>query len=277
MREQNPSGDFSRQKSNLASSTSLSVLSLSLLTCFAVGFFKPVLGHAQDITGSLAMGSRWAETRESRRTQAKEWLAEVDKIERQIPTLSPAEKEWLRVEVDEEIAPAGGKSTLRANRAMLSREGLSRSAKPVAQAMVSILEALSSPLPLSESNETMLWARLAYIGLDNNFWGKIAGLGQLGVLEHIPKPDDAVFRGSRDYQDALLSRWAFRADEIIGRFVLPYVDKLPKDRTGEVAVTDFQSEGHPEETRTNSKSSVHQLLRIRNPLPPVRPSPVDGS
>jgi hypothetical protein len=194
-------------------------LSFSIAVCLTVGLLRTVPGAAQEIPRSLASSVRWAESRESRRAQSKEWLEEIAKIERQIPTLSPTEKEWLRIEVDEEIARAGGRSTARSNVAERSREGLSRSTKPVAGAMVSILEALSTPsAALSESTEVVLWARLASIGLSNNFWADIARLGELGVLERTPSP---ILLGAADYQDQLLRTWAFRAVGILRQIVLP--------------------------------------------------------
>src|SRR5947207_1130980 len=50
---------------------------------------------AQEIP-RLTFNVHWAETRESRRAQALDWLAEIVRIERQIPTLSPEQNEWLR-------------------------------------------------------------------------------------------------------------------------------------------------------------------------------------
>src|SRR5215469_4279171 len=85
--------------------------------------------------------SNWTDTRDSRRSQAAEWLGEISKLDNQIPTLSPAEKAWLKVEYDDELAREG-RLTPRAIRAFQSKEGLARSTKPVTSAMVSVLQRL---------------------------------------------------------------------------------------------------------------------------------------
>lgn len=179
---------------------------------------------AQEIPQALSNGLDWAQTRGSRRSQAQDWLKEIEKIDSQIPTLSPAEQEWLRVEVDEEEKRNGGGMTTRSMAARRSREGLIRSTKPKTQEMVGILKALSNSSPMSESAEVELWTALAYAGLDSNFWGDIANLGQKGVLERT-KPN-AWLNGIGDYQNAMSRYWSFRAMEIMGRVTLPYLQKM---------------------------------------------------
>ena len=181
----------------------------------------PELG-AQEIPKNITSSVRWAETRESRRAQAVEWLAEVTSIERQIPTLSPAEEAWLKVEYDDEIAREGY-MTPRAASAMVSKEGAARSSKPIARTLVSILESLSVPSGLNEANEVLLWTRLAYVALDLNFWGDIARLGELKIVKRNPQ---SALTTILEYQELLRGTWASRVEEILGRIVLPYLNVL---------------------------------------------------
>lgn len=178
----------------------------------------PALGAAQEIPKNINSSVRWAENRESRRAQAVEWLAEVANIEKQIPTLSPAEEAWLKVEYDEEIKREGT-LTARATRAMFSKEGAARSAKPVAQSMVSILESLASSSDLSEANEALLWTSLAYLVLDWNFWGDIARLGEYGIIARSPQSKHTT----GEYREFLHEMWASRVQDILHRIVLPHL------------------------------------------------------
>ncbi len=57
-----------------------------------------------------------------RQSQARTWNEEFTKLNAQIPTLSPAEERWLKTEIDETIAEAGGKYTARSFAAMDSKE-----------------------------------------------------------------------------------------------------------------------------------------------------------
>jgi hypothetical protein len=174
----------------------------------------------QEIPRTIASSSNWADTLDSRRAQAGDWLREISRIESQIPTSSPSEQAWLKVEYDDEMARNG--ATPRANRARYSKEGASRFAKPVAARMVAILDQLSSRSPLTEPREVALWSELAYLGLDTNFWGDVSTLGDLGVLSRNPQSKVGT-GGLPGYQELLRGIWASRAQDILRSIVLPFV------------------------------------------------------
>lgn len=176
----------------------------------------------QQIPRAISKDSDWASTIESRRTHAGEWLREMALIESQIPTLSPAEQVWLRDEYDSELARNG--ATPRAMRARFSREGSSRFAKPVASRMVAILEELSSISPSAAGREVALWSELAYLCLEANFWGDIAALGDLGIIARDPQ-SKAGTGGLPGYQELLRGIWAARAQSILQRIILPFVER----------------------------------------------------
>ena len=75
-----------------------STFSLVLMSMF------PSLCVAQRVPFVITSSERWADSRDSRRTQASEWLREISDLDRQIPTLSPTEEAWLKIEYDDEIA-----------------------------------------------------------------------------------------------------------------------------------------------------------------------------
>ncbi len=193
------------------------------VSCLAAGFLLFVRGGlcaGQEIPGIIVSSDHWAENRDSRRAEAGKWLAEVAKLEKQIPTLSPAEEAWLKAECDDEIKREGH-MTPRASRALFSREGTTRSAKPVAQTMVSILESLSAPSGLSESNEILLWTRLAYFALDSNFWEDLARLGEYKILVRDPETKLT----NDEYGPWLRLTWALRARAILGQILLPHLNR----------------------------------------------------
>lgn len=69
-----------------------------LLSVYVSGSSVPM--RYQVLPKSIAAAVNWTDSRESQQQQAKAWLAEVAAIERQIPTLSPDESKWLKVEYD---------------------------------------------------------------------------------------------------------------------------------------------------------------------------------
>jgi hypothetical protein len=181
-----------------------------------------VVRARQDVPSIIASSLHWADTRDSRRAQAAEWLSEVTKLNDEIPTLSPAEQAWLKVEYDDEIARAGGHFTPRASRARYGKEGSARFAKPIAQQMVSILRQLASTSALSQKAEVTLWSQLGYLALDGSFWGDVSTLGDLGVLPR--GPNWALGSGGMPtYKELITSLWAARVQEILHGIVLPYL------------------------------------------------------
>lgn len=197
-------------------------LTTCLAFCALLLAMIPPVCHSQEYPSVIASSLHWADSRNARRAQAAEWLAEVSKLDKQIPTLSPAEEAWLKTEYHDQIAREGH-LTPRAGRARGGKEGSARFAKPITRRMVSILEQLASGSTLSQRDEVALWSRLLYYALDVRFWGDIARLGELGVLTRDPKSKLGT-DGWPSYQEALLDLWAFRAEDILGAIVLPFLE-----------------------------------------------------
>lgn len=197
-----------------------------LIVCLIAGAVLlsgvPETTFGQEVTSTISVGT-WGKTRESRRVQAAQWLTEISKIEKQIPTLSPAEDAWLKKEYDDAVGREG--LTPRVTRARHSKEGSTRFAKLVAQNMVAVLRELASSAPLPQNREVALWSRLAYLGLDLSFWGDVESLGDFGVLARSPQSKLGT-PGMPTYQEFLSRIWASRAREILGWVVLPHVDTL---------------------------------------------------
>ena len=79
---------------------------LLLMCCLSVGS-EGQIALAQQVPTKNLNGRDWAADRASRRSQAADWLAEVSALDSQIPTLSPAEAAWLKVEYDDELLRVG--------------------------------------------------------------------------------------------------------------------------------------------------------------------------
>jgi hypothetical protein len=178
-----------------------------------------VASARQQIPRAVASSVNWTESRETRRHQAAEWLAEVSAIEVQIPTLSPAEQAWLKTEYDDELARNHGAYTPRSARARHSKEGSAHFAKPIAAEIVLLLRQLAATTPLTQQREVALWSQLCYRTLDLNFWGDIASLGEHGVVARDPQSRQ------QNHQQALHQTWALRVHEILRAIVVPYVSR----------------------------------------------------
>jgi len=159
----------------------------------------------------------WATTRDSRRAQATEWLAEISALANQIPTLSPAETAWLQVEYDDQLTSNAGTFTPRALRARLSKEGSARFAKPVADEIVGLLGQLASASPLPRQREVALWSGLAYLTLGSTFWQDVSRLGELGVIAR-DSESKWIFPGFDAHGLGLQSLWAARSQYILGHY-----------------------------------------------------------
>lgn len=96
--------------------------------CCIVLVFVPTEAHAQKFSSVIAPAGDWPKTRSSRQAWAAELLAEIGAIDAEIPTLSPEEAAWLKVEYDDEIAQGRGVSS-RAMSARYSKIGATRFGK----------------------------------------------------------------------------------------------------------------------------------------------------
>lgn len=179
-----------------------------------------VVAQAQRFSTTIAPGRDWSKTRASRRAWATELLGEITAIDEQIPTLSPAEAAWLKVEYDDEIAEGRGASA-RALSARFSREGLCRFAKAGTTARLFVLKELIAVPAIGEREEVALWGTLASFALDRGFWQDIARLGELKVLTRDPKSN---LIGESEIRDALITVWSARAENILDEIVLAYLN-----------------------------------------------------
>lgn len=116
-----------------------------------------------------------------RRQQALEWINCFSKLEKQIPTLSPAEKKWLENEMG--TALGGGELTRRAFNAMFSREHEIYVARSYLPGIIHILIQLAGDEPIEKSKEIKVWAQLANQFIDAVFWESISNMVGRGVIE----------------------------------------------------------------------------------------------
>jgi len=121
-------------------------------------------------------------SRQSRQQEARDCLDQFRKLNGQIPTLSPEEQRWLQTEYDDEVNRAGS-FTKRALDAMDSKEFALRVAKSHVEKIIGVLSELSHPKMSDQKREVILWAKLASLFMDNEFWRAIEGIVQRGIVE----------------------------------------------------------------------------------------------
>lgn len=140
-----------------------------VITCIlAVGFALPALAETHNVP--------WTTDAKSRQQHALKYYQEFQRLDEQIPTLSPAEKTWLKTEFDETIAAAGNCYTKRALDAMSSREYNVRVAKDHVAEIIAVLKPLSDGSCRDLGGEATQWTRLASLFMDSSFWDAIGDL-----------------------------------------------------------------------------------------------------
>lgn len=117
-----------------------------------------------------------------RQDQAVEWLNCLKKVQEQIPTLSPAEKRWLEVEVDNELAK--GIYTQRALAAMESKEYNIRIARSHMEQIIFTLTSLANNKSIENNKEMITWALLAQQFMDLTFWQSISDLVDRKIIDN---------------------------------------------------------------------------------------------
>jgi hypothetical protein len=158
-------------------------------------------------------------SRQLRQEEAQKWLAGFRKLNLRIPMLSPEEQLWLKTEIDDEIARAGNQYTKRALAAMNSREFDLRIAKPHAEEITRVLSELSRPTLSDRRLEVILWAQLASILMDNEFWQAIDDLVQRGIIEK-------KINGVESNYSFTYTLWAkFIVDKIVVSYLTGNLDK----------------------------------------------------
>jgi hypothetical protein len=129
----------------------------------------------------------------SRQQTAKILLEEYQKLNNQIPNLSPREQDWLKTEYDEEIAKAGGHYTKRSLDASNSREYQISVSKLRLLHIRNILNSLSRKYYKNQKEEVELWTKLASAFIDRELWQAIDKLVSLGIVDknisEIKEPD----------------------------------------------------------------------------------------
>lgn len=162
-----------------------------------------------------------SETRLGRQQEAQEQLASFNKLNAQLPTLSPDEKRWLKTEYYDEMK--SGHFTKRALNAMNSKEYCLDKAKPHVGKIIMILTELKTA-GLSQKREVFLWANLASLYLDFEFWGNLPILAVDGIVDK-----DLLTESGFNWDDpvSLMRQLEMNADfvgrHILNDIVLPYL------------------------------------------------------
>jgi hypothetical protein len=125
----------------------------------------------------------WTRDKAARQNQARQWRDEFVRLNAEVPTLSPEEQRWLKTEVDDTIAAAGGTYTTRALAAMDSREYQVSITKAHLQRIIAAAnQILSAGTSRNERAEAVQWLRLASLFIDKTFWQAIDGLVERKIV-----------------------------------------------------------------------------------------------
>jgi hypothetical protein len=131
--------------------------------------------------------------RSYRQRSAVTWRDGFRGLDRQVPSVSPAEERWLKAEIDDEIANAGNRYTKRALAAMDSREYQVRVAKSRLREIVALLNALAAEKAPVLREEVRLWTELSAKFMDKDFWQAIDGLVRLKIVDAKINGVDALY------------------------------------------------------------------------------------
>jgi hypothetical protein len=166
-----------------------------------------------------AVRAFWGDTtpdRQIRRQQADEWHAGIQQVQRQIPTLSPAEREWLATEYDAELELADRRFTKRALAAMSSREYQIRTVHEGLAQILPALKLLSSKDLLDTGKETRLWSIVAYGFMSNELWQGVDNLIERKILE----------QNVNGYNSYYFLNHVSAAQKILRSIVIPFLDNF---------------------------------------------------
>jgi hypothetical protein len=147
----------------------------------------------------------------ARREIAHEWLVQMRKLDHQVPTLSPSQRQWLQTERDDEINRNGGVYTKRALAAEDSLEYQIAVVRPKLSEIEDILTTLESGRAAGPKEEAFSWSQLAAALIDHSFWQSVTSLVRRGVVEQ-----EVIGVTDLYFENACL-----RAEAVLRRAVLP--------------------------------------------------------
>lgn len=153
-------------------------------------------------------------TPQARRDQAREWLDGFRLLDRQIPTLSPTERAWLKTEYDDQIASANGKFTERALAATSSTEYHKRLARQGLDLILGDLAKLTNSTRPSRSDEVVVWTHLAADMVNPQFWQSVEALRERKVVT-------GELNGVKDFFFESHAMWARL---VLDRVVVPMLE-----------------------------------------------------
>jgi hypothetical protein len=148
-----------------------------------------------------------------RKGEARNWRQQFANLDKQIPTLSPAEELWLRTEIDDSIRDAGGVYTKRALDAMDSREYALRVTKPHLRQLIGTLDRIIASDPPGQKAEIRLWTEFASSLMAKKFWQEIDRLVSLKIVGKTVDGVDSFY-----FENHVL-----RAQDILLNIVLPNI------------------------------------------------------
>ena len=154
-----------------------------------------------------------------RREIASDWRDVFAHLRDQIPELSPSQVEWLKSEIDDQIAAAGNRYTSRALAAMDSLEYQIRASRLSVLKLISHLEVLATDPPPAHDGEVQYWLIVAHTMMDASMWQAIDNLVERGIVEYRIGHVDGTY-----YQN-----YVVQAQNILAKILLPFLQgRLPR-------------------------------------------------
>jgi len=149
-----------------------------------------------------------------RRTLAKQLASQFTALDRQIPTLSPSQERWLKVEYIDEIAAAGNRYTNRSLAAADSLEYQIFIVKPRNAAIVEAFTRIATGNVRDKNHEIALWSSAASWFVDYEYWQAIRRLVERGTVQKkIGYVDDLYFEN-----------YTLEARALLQKIVIPYLE-----------------------------------------------------
>lgn len=120
---------------------------------------------------------------ETRRSLATEWASSFAALDRQIPSLSPSQEQWLQTEYHDQIAVAGNRYTRRSMEASKSIEYQISVIKPRNAEIINTLNVIATGGIRDKNDEVALWAVVSARFIDFTLCAE--GILQKIIIPHL--------------------------------------------------------------------------------------------
>ena len=155
---------------------------------------------------------------QARQSLAKQWASSFMALDRQIPTLSPSQKNWLKTEYHDEIAAAGNRFTARSVAATDSIEFQIHVVKPRNGELLTALTQIANGNLRDKNQEVALWASVSDWLVDYQYWQAVNTLVKRGTVQKKIGHVDSLY----------FENYTLEARSVLSKIVVPHLEgRLP--------------------------------------------------